>query len=108
MMISINDFAAMKLLVGEIKDAVEHPDADRLYVLKVDLGEELPRQLVAGIRASYTKEYLIGKKLIVVSNLEPASIRGVESQGMVLAASGEEGAVLLSPEKDVPVGSRVK
>ncbi len=107
-MVSIQDFFQTKLMIGQIKEAEEHPDADRLYVIKVDLGEEAPRQLVAGIRASYTKEELIGKKVVVVSNLEPATIRGVESQGMILAASSEAGAVLLSPEKDVPVGSAVK
>lgn len=107
-MISIGDFMNVKLMVGEIKEAEEHPNADRLFVVKVDLGEETPRQLVAGIRASYAKEDLIGKKVVVVSNLEPATIRGVESQGMILAATGDAGAVVLSPEKDVPVGSLVK
>lgn len=106
-MINIQDFAEMELIVAQIKEAQEHPDADRLYVLKVDTGTE-EKQLVAGIRASYSVEELIGKKIIIINNLESAVLRGQESQGMLLAASGENGAVLLAPEKDVPVGSRIK
>ena len=97
----------MELIVAQIKEAQEHPDADRLYVLKIDTGAE-EKQLVAGIRSSYSIEELIGKKIIVINNLEPAVLRGQESQGMLLAASGENGPVLLVPEKDVPLGSRVK
>ena len=106
-MITIQDFAKMELVVAQIKEAQEHPDADRLYVLKIDTGTE-EKQLVAGIRAAYSTEELIGKKIIVINNLEPAVLRGQESQGMLLAASAEGGPVLLSPEKDVPVGARVR
>jgi len=105
---SIEDFFKFELVVAEVKEAQEHPDADRLFVLKVDLGEEAPRQLVAGIRSSYQAEELVGKKIVVIKNLQPATIRGVESQGMLLAASGEDGPVLVSPEKDAPVGARIK
>ena len=107
-MATIQDFMNLEFVVGQIKEVEEHPDADRLYVLKVDIGEEEPRQLVAGIKKSYLKEDLVGKKVIVIKNLEPAIIRGKESNGMVLAASGENGPVVLSPEKDVAVGSVVK
>ncbi len=81
--------------------------ADRLYVIKVDMGTE-ERQVVAGIRKSYTPEDLIGRRVVVVANLEPATIRGEESQGMILAASDEEGISVLAPDRDVALGSRVK
>ena len=107
-MASIADFQQLELKVAEIKEVKEHPNADRLYVMKIDLGEESPRQLVAGIRKSYQPEELVGKQIVVIANLEPAVIRGEESQGMLLAASGEDGPVVLSPEKSVALGSGVK
>ncbi len=107
-MIIIDDFAKIELKIAQIKEVEEHPNADRLYVLKIDCGEENLRQLVAGIRKGYSKEELIGKKIVIVANLEPAVIRGVESQGMLLAASDENGIAILMPEKDVKVGSKVK
>ncbi|MBF0532668.1 MAG: hypothetical protein HQL23_06170 [Candidatus Omnitrophica bacterium] len=106
-MITIEQFAQLELIVGQIKEVGEHPNADRLYVLKIDIGGE-ERQLVAGIRGAYAKEELLGRKIVMIKNLEPAVIRGVESQGMVLAAAGLNGPVVLSPEKDVPVGSKIK
>ena len=78
-----------------------------MYVIKVDTGSE-ERQLVAGIRPSYTPDQLIGKNVVIVSNLEPATIRGEESQGMILAASDENGMSVLMPEREVALGSRVK
>ncbi len=107
-MASIEDFKNIELVVAQIKEVVEHPDADRLYVIKVNLGEEEDRQLVAGIRKSYTPEQLIGRRVIVISNLEPATIRGQESQGMLLAASDDEGISILTPDRDVALGSRVR
>jgi tRNA-binding protein len=106
-MVNLQNFLEMELVVAQIIEAKEHPDADRLFILKIHNGKE-EKQLVAGIRASYRAEELAGKKIIVINNLEPAVIRGQASQGMLLAASGENGPVLLSPEKDVPVGARVK
>ncbi|MBZ0165444.1 MAG: methionine--tRNA ligase subunit beta [Candidatus Omnitrophica bacterium] len=106
-MATIQDFMNLELKIAEIKEAKDHPNADRLFVLKVDLGGE-ERQLVAGIRGAYQAEELVGKKIVVIANLEPATIRGEESQGMLLAASGENGPVLLTPEKAVALGSRVK
>ena len=97
----------MELIVAQIIEAKEHPNADKLFVLKINTGTE-EKQLVAGIRSSYSAEELIGKKIIVINNLEPAVIRGETSQGMLLAASGEKGPVLLAPECDVPVGVRVR
>ena len=106
-MATIHDFVKLDLKIAEIKDVQEHPDADKLYVLKINLGDE-ERQLVAGIRKSYAKEDLIGKQIVVICNLDPAVIRGQESQGMLLAACGDEGPVLLSPEKNVPLGCPIK
>lgn len=106
-MASIDDFRKIELKVAEIKEVTEHPNADKLYVIKIDLGGE-ERQIVAGIRNSYAKEDLIGKQAVVVANLEPAVLRGVESQGMLLAASDENGIVIISPEKKLKSGSTVK
>ena len=100
-MISIDDFAKIDLRVAEIKSADFHPNADKLLVLKIDVGDGIEgRQLVAGIRSSYSPEELIGKKVIIVNNLEPAVLRGEESQGMVLAAKDGDKFVLLTFYKD--------
>ena len=105
-MISFNDFKEIELGVGTIKDVQDHPDADKLYVLKVSLaGEE--RQLVAGIKPYYGKDALIDKQVVVVLNIEPAVIRGVESSGMLLAAKDLNGVVVLTTEKRVEDGSKV-
>ncbi len=106
-MITIEDFKKCELVVAKIIDVKEHPNADRLYLMKVDTGSG-ERQVVAGIRNLYTKEQLIGRRVVLVSNLQPAVIRGEESQGMVLAASDEKGPALLSPDRDVPLGSIIK
>jgi methionyl-tRNA synthetase len=106
-MITIEEFAKLDLRVATVKAVEPHPNADRLVVLTIDLGTE-ERQLVAGIRAHYTPEALIGKQIVVVANLQPAVLRGVESQGMLLAASDGERVVVLSPEKPVAPGSKVK
>ena len=79
-MIMIDDFRKLELKVAEIKEVNEHPNADRLYVITVDLGEKT-KQIVAGIRASYQKEDLIGKQVVVVDNLEPAVLRGIGKPG---------------------------
>ena len=105
-MINIDEFRKLELRVGVVKSAEAHPNADRLLVLKVDLGTE-ERQIVAGIRAHYQPEELVGKQVVVAANLEPAMLRGIESQGMVLAASDEGRVVVLSPEKAVAAGSKV-
>ena len=107
-MLTIDEFSRVELRVATVLSAEPHPNADRLLVLKIDLGNE-QRQLVAGIRKHYAPEELIGKRIIVVANLQPATLRGVESQGMLLAASDEEGRLsLVTPEKPVGVGARVK
>jgi len=106
-MVSFEDFKKVELIVAQVKEVKEHPNADRLYVLKVDTGTE-ERQLVAGIRSAYTKEELEGKKVVIVCNLEPAAIRGEESQGMILAASDENGLAVLTPDRDVALGSAIR
>jgi methionyl-tRNA synthetase len=106
-LVSIDEFKKFKLVVAQIKEAELHPNADKLFVVKVDIGGEL-RQLVAGIRRSYTPEQLIGRRVVVVTNLQPAVIRGVESQGMILAASDDQGISILQPDRDVVLGSGVK
>jgi len=106
-MITIEDFRKLELKVAEIKEVIEHPNADRLYVITVDLGDKC-KQVVAGIRGSYQKEELIGKQVVVVDNLEPAVLRGVESQGMLLAASDETGLAIVSPARTIKLGSIVK
>ncbi len=107
MTINIQDFSEIDLRVAEIKAVEEHPNADKLLVLKIDAGDG-EKQLVAGIKNHYSAEELIGRKIIVVNNLAPAVLRGVESQGMLLAARDDDKVVLLTTEKDVKSGSRVQ
>jgi methionyl-tRNA synthetase len=107
LMVTIEDFRKLELKVAEIKEVIEHPQADRLYIITVDLGDKR-KQIVAGIRGSYQKEELLGKQVVVVDNLEPAVLRGVESQGMLLAASDETGIVIISPARNMKLGSIVK
>ena len=106
-MVNIEEFRKLELIVAQIKEVKDHPNADRLYVITIDTGSEV-KQLVAGIRKSYTKEELAGKKVIIVNNLEPAVIRGEQSQGMILAASNMEMLTLIVPDKDITLGSVVK
>jgi methionyl-tRNA synthetase len=105
-MISIEEFRKLDLRIGSVKSADPHPNADKLIVLKVDLGSE-ERQIVAGIRGHYAPEELVGKQVVVVANLEPAKLRGVESQGMLLAASDGDRIVILTPEKKVAPGAKI-
>jgi methionyl-tRNA synthetase len=105
--ITIEQFRGIELKVGTVRAAEPHPNADRLLVLKVDIGGE-ERQLVAGIRAHYDPAVLVGRQVVVVANLEPAKLRGVESQGMVLAAADGERVVLLRPDDVVGPGAVVR
>lgn len=107
LMVTIEDVAKIDLKVAQVLEASDHPNADRLVVLKVDLGGEV-RQLVAGLRGHYTNEELVGKKLVVVANLAPAVLRGVESNGMLLAAVDDDKVVILTPERDIALGSAVR
>ena len=106
-MITIDRFREMELKVATVTAAEPHPNADRLLVLRVDLGGE-QRQIVAGIRAHYAPETLVGRQVVVVANLEPAMLRGVESQGMLLAASSGDRVVLVRPDDPVAAGAVVR
>jgi methionyl-tRNA synthetase len=109
-LIEITDFAKVELRVGEVRTAERVPKADKLLLLSVDIGEEQPRQILAGIAQYYGPEQLVGRKIVVVANLKPRKLRGYESQGMLLAASvGEEGKpVIATFAEDVPNGARLK
>jgi methionyl-tRNA synthetase len=108
--IDITDFAKVELRVGEVLTAERIPKADKLLRLTVDVGEEQPRQILAGIAQYYEPEQLVGRKIAVVANLKPRKMRGFESQGMLLAASvGDEGKpVIATFTEDVPNGARLK
>jgi len=106
-MVSFEEFKKLELKVAQIKEVNDHPNADKLYIITIDLGDKT-KQIVAGIRSFYKKEDLVGKQVVVVDNLEPAVLRGVESQGMLLAASDETGIVIVSPERKMKLGSTVK
>jgi len=106
-MISIEEFKKIDIQVGKIIKVEDHPNAEKLYVLIVDLGEEEDRLIVAGLKDHYKKEELEGKKAIFATNLETAKIRGVESQGMLLAAVDKEKVSILTPEKDLNEGTKI-
>lgn len=107
--IQFSDFAKVQLKVGKILKVEDHPNADKLYVLTVDLGEEEPRTICAGIKAFYSPNDLLNKKAIFVANLAPRPLRGVESNGMILAASNEDKSQvkILSVDGDLGPGSLI-
>ena len=105
-MVKFDDFKKLELKVAQIKEVELHSNADKLYVLKVDIGGE-ERQMVAGVREFYKPEELKGRNVVVISNLQPATIRGVESQGMVLAAKDGKGLSVLVPDKEIEIGSPI-
>ena len=108
-MVPFKDFQKLDLRVATITEVKEHPNADKLFILKVDLGPDGERQLIAGIKGAYEKSELEGKQIVVVSNLEPATIRGVESKGMLLAAEGEMGKpILIVPEKQTVPNAKIR
>ena len=107
MTIPFGDFQKVELKVAKVLSAERIEKSDRLLKLQVDLGGER-RQLIAGIAQQYASESLVGREVIVVANLEPRVVFGLESQGMLLAASGPGGPVLLMPEKEVPPGSGIR
>lgn len=105
-MVSLDEFKKLDIRIAEIKKIDDIAGSDKLYRLEVDMGTE-KRQCVAGIKSSYPKERLLGKKIVVIANLEPATIRGVKSECMILAAIDGNAPVVLFPEKDVKTGSRI-
>lgn len=105
-LIEFDDFLKIDLRVGTIVEASIHPNADKLLVLQVDLGCET-RQILAGIKAWYAPEDLVGKQVTVCCNLKPRTMRGLESAGMIIAASGDDrkDVVVLCPDRPMPTGA---
>ena len=106
-LITIDDFNKVELTVGTVEKCEKHPSADRLLVSQINIGRET-RQIVSGIAEYFSPEEMVGKKVIVVSNLKPAKLRGVESQGMILAGSTKKDLDLVTLVKDLPNGTRIK
>lgn len=106
-MITFDDFKKLELTVAKIVEVKDHPNADKLYVLIIEI-DNSKKQLVAGIKNHYKPEELIDKQIIVINNLEPAVIRGEKSEGMLLAAQDDEKIVILMPEKYVKTGSIIR
>jgi methionyl-tRNA synthetase len=106
-MVTFEEFKRLELKIAKILEVKDHPNADKLYVMVIDLGEKT-KQIVAGIKSTYKKEDLIGRQIVVIDNLEPAVLRGQESQAMLLAAQDEQGVCIIKPEREVKLGSLVK
>ena len=106
--VAFDDFLKLDLRVAKVLDVTEHPNADKLWLLKIDLGTE-QRQLCAGLRGYYTREQLLGKNIVVVVNLAPRTMRGQISQGMLLAASSDDKSkvIILTTDADIAPGSKV-
>ena len=108
-MISYSDFQNVDLRVGKVVSAERVGGSEKLLKLKVDLGAEFgERQIIAGVGKVYEPEALVGKEIVIVVNLEPRSLMGLESQGMLLAADDESGPILLIPDKEAKPGSKVR
>jgi len=105
-MITYEEFKKVDLRIGKVLSVEPHPNADRLYVIRVDLGDE-QRQTVAGLKGHYTPEELVGRCVVVVTNLQPARLRGIESQGMLLACQDGTAVRLLQPDREAAPGSKV-
>ena len=105
-LITIEDFKKVELVVGTVEECKKHPDADKLLVSKINLGKET-RQIVSGIADYYSPEEFVGKKVIVVANLKPAKLRGVESQGMVLAGETKDLLEVINVE-NLPNGTKIR
>jgi methionine--tRNA ligase beta chain len=106
-MISFDDFKKLEIRIGKILSAERVQGTEKLLTLEIDLGKER-RKLVAGIAENYTPDQILGKELPVLMNLEPKKIRGVESQGMILAIDVDGKPILLHPEREVPPGSIIR
>ncbi|MEK7638534.1 MAG: hypothetical protein AAB388_00040 [Patescibacteria group bacterium] len=109
MNVSYDDFAKLEIKIGTITAVEVVPDADKLLKLMVDFGEDLPRQIISGIRLYFEDpQVLVGVQSPFITNLEPRTIRGFESQGMILAASTADAFALLQPSAALPVGTKIK
>ena len=107
--ISYDDFAKLEIKIGTILSVEVVPEADKLLKLSVDVGEETPRQIISGIRTYFEDpQVLVGRQCPFLTNLAPRTIRGFESQGMILAASNEDAFALLYPHTQLTAGSKVK
>ena len=102
--ISIDDFSKIELTVGEVKESKKHEKADKLLVSKIDIGGEI-RQIVSGIADHIKPEDFVGKKVVVLSNLKPCKIRGVESEGMILCAENDKDIEIIT--SSLPIGSKL-
>ncbi|MCD6351959.1 MAG: methionine--tRNA ligase subunit beta, partial [Armatimonadetes bacterium] len=107
-LVSFEEFSRLDLRIGKVVSAEPVKGADKLLKLMVDVGEGEPRQVVAGLAPYFGPEDLVGKSIVLVANLEPATIRGVESRGMLLAAGEKEPLALLVPDRDCPPGTKVR
>lgn len=105
---TIDDFIKIEIKVGTVISVSVVEGADKLYILQVDLGEEKPRQILSGIREYVTEDELLGKQFPFVTNLAPRTLRGHESQGMILAGSDDEVLALFNPHKPLKNGTRLK
>jgi methionine--tRNA ligase beta chain len=105
--ITYDDFARLDLRVAKVLAAREHPNADKLLLLQIQVGD-VEKQIVAGIRGHYQPADLVGRQIVIVNNLAPAMLRGEESNGMLLAASDNGSVVLLRPDRDCQPGAGIK
>jgi len=106
--VAFDEFKKIEMRVGIIKAIDDHPNANKLYVMRVDIGGGEERQLVAGLKPYYPERaQLLGKRIIVVTNLAPAVLRGVESRGMLLAAQDGDRVIVLTTDEEMPAGSKV-
>ncbi len=106
--ITFNNWQTLDLRVGHIKKVEDHSNADKLYVLTVDVGNDEPITIVTSLKEYYTAEQLQDKRIIVLVNLQPATFRGVESHGMLLAAEKDGKCILLEPDADIEAGATIK
>ena len=104
-LITIEEFKKVELIVGTVEECKKHPDADKLLISKINIGKET-RQIVSGIADYFTPEEFVGKKVIVVANLKPAKLRGIESQGMILAGD-KKGIMEVVNIRDLPNGTKI-
>lgn len=105
-LVSIAEFKKLDLRVARVLEARPHPNADKLILLKIDVGDQ-QKQIIAGMRQWYAPESLAGRLIIVVNNLQPAMLRGEESNGMLLAATSGDQVIFLTPERDCLPGSKI-
>lgn len=106
--VAIDDFAKLEFKVGTIVQAEQIEGSEKLLKLSVDFGEENPRQVLSGIKLYYKPEDLQGKQFVFITNLEPRKMMGLESQAMIMAADADEDVILITPQKQVPPGSRIR